>query len=158
MNPIPLRFFLYLALLLTSAACDSRSPEGFVETADQDLIPAEHGFLGVGYVSIDTPPLVINMVVPGSGAEKAGICSGDILVAVAGHPNPTFAQLYQIVATTEPGDAISLTIKRGDQEMPMDVRLVSFDDVQSAMEARQGRQKATGLPVDKSGTLPAPSP
>ncbi|WP_053175672.1 S1C family serine protease [Nonomuraea sp. SBT364] len=58
---------------------------------------------GVGVVS----------VVKGSGAEKAGIREGDVIVGVNETETPTMAALTEALTTYRPGDKVQIKIRRG---------------------------------------------
>ncbi|MGE0297210.1 MAG: PDZ domain-containing protein [Dehalococcoidia bacterium] len=60
-------------------------------------------------------------VLPGSAAEGQ-LERGDVLVAIAGRPVATLAELREELSGTRPGERATLTIRRGDAE-PHDVEL-----------------------------------
>ncbi len=66
--------------------------------------------------------LVVN-VVPGSPAAKAGIRVGDMIVAVDGDPMTPGDDLRTMLEEYRPGDRIELTVRRGNRERDVQVRL-----------------------------------
>ncbi|WP_312881324.1 S1C family serine protease [Actinomadura alba] len=68
---------------------------------------------GVGVIS----------VIKGSGAAKAGIHHGDVIVTVNGTPTPTQADLAKMLAQLKPGDTAKVTLLRGGSRRTVDVRL-----------------------------------
>ena len=98
-----------------------------------DTGTVEHVFLGVQPapvteevarqfdLDVDTGVLVVG-VVPGSGAEQAGLQPGDIIVAVAGEPVESVEQFLGHLRQADPGDEIELTIVRDGEER--EVRVV----------------------------------
>ncbi|MDR8414207.1 trypsin-like peptidase domain-containing protein [Nonomuraea sp. 3-1Str] len=59
---------------------------------------------GVGVVGVE----------PGSGAEKAGIRPGDVIVSVNGTETPTMSALSEILTTLKPGDQVKVGLIRAD--------------------------------------------
>ncbi|MEV0150637.1 MULTISPECIES: trypsin-like peptidase domain-containing protein [unclassified Nonomuraea] len=59
---------------------------------------------GVGVVGVE----------PGSGAEKAGIRPGDVIVSVNGTETPTMAALSELLTTLKPGDQVKVGLVRAD--------------------------------------------
>jgi S1-C subfamily serine protease len=62
-------------------------------------------------------------VIPGSGAEAAGLQQGDVIVAIDDEPITTNEDLGAAIADHEPGDEIEVTIERGDQEQTLTAEL-----------------------------------
>lgn len=56
--------------------------------------------------------IYVSSVVPGSGAESAGILSGDIIVGVDEETITTMAELQYLLSNMEAGDVVTLTINR----------------------------------------------
>jgi putative serine protease PepD len=54
-------------------------------------------------------------VVPGGPAAKAGLRSGDLITAVNGHRINSTNDFVATIATYSPGNAVTLTVKRGGQ-------------------------------------------
>jgi S1-C subfamily serine protease len=63
-------------------------------------------FLGVEY-SYSGSGAVISAVVPGSGAEAAGLSPGDLILSVGGHTISSPVDLSNVVLTQKPGASIS---------------------------------------------------
>jgi S1-C subfamily serine protease len=82
--------------------------------------------------------LLVDQVVPGSGAAKAGLkgstnqvvvsgetwpLGGDIIVSADGTPTATLDRLRDVIASHKPGDTITLGIFRGNSKQTIDVKL-----------------------------------
>jgi S1-C subfamily serine protease len=116
---------------------------GFAVPAEQAISSAEQlieqGFVRhplLGVTGIDVSPevaeefgldasrgAVVDSVQEGSGADDAGLQSGDIIVAVDGEELDTMAELVALVRVREPGDTLELTIVRDGEELELDVTL-----------------------------------
>lgn len=109
----------------------------------------EHAFLGIGATPIQadvarlfhlpvTRGLLVDGIVRGSAAAKAGLkagtrqvvvdgeawrLGGDIIVEADGVPVASLERLRDLIARKEPGDKIELEIYRGDERMTIDVEL-----------------------------------
>jgi hypothetical protein len=69
------------------------------------------GRLGVSSLAFGGPCEITN-VQPGSAAAKAGVQSGDVVIAVDGEPIASFDALTQHVSQRGPGDTLTLSIAR----------------------------------------------
>lgn len=67
--------------------------------------------------------LYISAVAPGSAAEKAGLCQGDILSAVNGRVLDSEAALSGILMEKKSGDTVLLTVFRGGSSLEVSVVL-----------------------------------
>nr|WP_239073283.1 trypsin-like peptidase domain-containing protein [Sediminihabitans luteus] len=61
-------------------------------------------------------------VVPGGPADDAGIRAGDVILAIDGRPVTQSDELIVAIRAKAPGDAVTLTVRTGDEER--DVRVV----------------------------------
>src|SRR5262249_14898189 len=59
----------------------------------------------------------------GSPASKAGLRSGDVIVAANGTKVASANQLTSVVAEQEPGDTLRLTVERGGSTLTIDATL-----------------------------------
>lgn len=67
--------------------------------------------------------LTVYSVSPESGAEKAGICEGDLIVKADGEVVTTVDALNEIKETKKPGDYITLTIIRNGELTDVKIKL-----------------------------------
>lgn len=71
-------------------------------------------------IPVDNGVMVLN-VVPGFGADKAGIQSDDVIVSIDGKKTENIASMYAIIPEYEPGDRISMTVYRGNEQLEFEV-------------------------------------
>lgn len=85
----------------------------------------EPGFLGVGrgQSAIGEVGVVIEDITAGSGAEDAGLQSGDRVLTVNGAPVTDFIELAGLISNNFPGDQIELEIFRGEQPLTITATL-----------------------------------
>jgi Do/DeqQ family serine protease len=92
---------------------------GRIGVAIQDLTPDIAQALGTKY----TQGAVIARVEAGSPAERAGLRTNDLVVAVNGAPMRSGTELRNRVGLSRIGDEVQLTVDRGGSERIMAVRI-----------------------------------
>jgi serine protease Do len=115
------------------------------------------GFLGVGIQDL-TPDLaqafhigrpggaLINEVQPDGAAAKAGVTTGDVVVAVDGHPVDNGGALRNAIALARPGTEVRITLYRDGASREVRVRLGSRkDDAPSTPTPATPTSRAEGL-------------
>jgi hypothetical protein len=65
--------------------------------------------------------LVLNEVVPGSTAEKAGLKKGDRIVAMSGEPILDRNSYLEVVRLVRPGEVVQMTVERGGKRLQVQV-------------------------------------
>lgn len=65
----------------------------------------------------------VTAVQPGSGAERAGIQPGDVIVAVQGEEVRTFTELIKAVNRYRVGDVVTVTVERDGRRLDLQVEL-----------------------------------
>jgi Do/DeqQ family serine protease len=95
---------------------------GHIGVQIQDLTPDIAQGLGTAH----TQGAVIARVEPGSPAERAGLRTNDLVVAVNGTPIRNSAELHNRVGLSRVGEAVDLTIVRGGSERTVAVRVDQF--------------------------------
>jgi len=110
-------------------------PEPLTNTIDPDAKPAGpgRGEGGSRRVSLGTVPdfafsgegVRIEALVPGSPGEQAGLQAGDVLVELAGEPVTNLQGYTDLLKKLEPGQEVSLAVKRGDEVITSKTKLVA---------------------------------
>jgi S1-C subfamily serine protease len=62
-------------------------------------------------------------VTAGSGAEVAGIRTGDVITAIDGKEVKAAEDVTSAVSSHKPGDEIKVTVRRGDESQEVTVKL-----------------------------------
>jgi S1-C subfamily serine protease len=70
--------------------------------------------------------LLVDGVVPGSPAEKAGILAGDELVSFDGKPVKESVDVVYLVGEKREGDKASVTVRRAGEEKTFEVTFFRF--------------------------------
>jgi photosystem II stability/assembly factor-like uncharacterized protein len=83
-------------------------------------------------------------------AAKAGVKAGDVITAADGKMLANYDALIEYIASKKPDDVVKLTIKRGDKEITIDVKL----GIRPATDQPAPKALATLLP----GFIPAVGP
>ena len=84
-----------------------------VQTVSDDMVKAYHLKDGNGAAVV--------AVTPGSGADKAGIQAGDIIVGFDGHKVDQASDLPPLVGITKPGTKVPMEILRDGKKMTVEV-------------------------------------
>ena len=71
----------------------------------------------------DTRGVLVNSVLPGGPAERAGIRAGDVITALNGQPIDDPNSFRNRVASTAPGTDVKLSVVRDGQRREMSARL-----------------------------------
>ncbi|WP_343995436.1 S1C family serine protease, partial [Nocardioides dubius] len=97
-------------------------------TADQILKDgeAQYPVIGAQVITADNGEGVrIDKVNPGSAADKAGLKKDDVVVAIDDQPVSDSPSLIVAIRSYLPGEKVTLTVLRGDDERSIDVTLDS---------------------------------
>ncbi|HWB49653.1 MAG TPA: Do family serine endopeptidase [Stellaceae bacterium] len=107
---------------------------GRIGVAFQDLTPD----LAQAMNTPRTTGAVIAKVEPGSPADRAGIKTGDLIVAANGVPMRSATQLRNAIGLTRIGDEVSLTVDRGGREHSVGVKVeLAQQAANSRLRSRQ---------------------
>ncbi len=88
-----------------------------VQVADVDPTLAAQDNL-----SIDHGALIVS-IVPGSAASSAGLQAGDVIVQIGNNTVNDVSSLSDALATTNPGETVTVHIYRGSHQMTINVKL-----------------------------------
>jgi len=92
---------------------------GVLGVQGQELNSAVADKIGIS----NTQGFYVNDVTANSGAEKAGIKAGDIIVKLDNHNVNSFSQLSAYINTKRPDDVVNVTVLRNEEEKIIPVKL-----------------------------------
>jgi putative serine protease PepD len=84
---------------------------------------AQHALLGVGVKTATGGGVAVTDVQAGSGAANGGVKTGDVVTSVDGVAVTSAQQLRSIVAAHQPGDALTLEVRRSGSTKTLHVTL-----------------------------------
>jgi serine protease Do len=114
-----------------------------VQGMDDDLAKA---------LGLDHPHgALVEQVEPGSPAERAGLKSGDLIVAVDGQDIPHTEDLPRTVAPHKPGSHVRVTVLRDRQSRDVDVTLAALEE--SGETAGDAPQRGAAPQRESTSTL-----
>jgi Do/DeqQ family serine protease len=106
---------------------------GRIGVAMQELTPDLAQALGTKH----TQGAVIARVEAGSPAERAGLRTNDLIVAINGVPMRSGTELRNRVGLSRIGDEVELTVERGGQERDVTVRIEQATTTAQRQRSRQ---------------------
>lgn len=128
---------------------------GVVSVSPRD-IRRRQGFLGVGYnasyEASESKGVKVDTVSPNSGAEKAGIEVGDIIVRIEDKPIDVMDDLREAISNRYPAEKVEVILLRGEDEVSVWAVLSDRDQL-NPMSERSRYQNSLGskLSVRRAG-------
>jgi serine protease Do len=102
-------------------------------------IRAQRAFIGVQFdLSVARPK--IEQLMPGFGAEKAGLKPGDVIAAVNGVTITNREQIVEAVGDFREGQTLKLRIQRAEKQFDAEVRLMPLSAAQKEVETYSERR------------------
>lgn len=120
------------------------------------VAPSAGGWLGV-YLSTDNTKAVVSEVIPGTPAAKAGLRSGDVLLAVGDTRTPTREKFVAEVQKNDAGARVKIKVRRLKQELMVDVQLGDRPKSSGAGTVKAVEEPAAPI-VRQSVRKPRPAP
>jgi membrane-associated protease RseP (regulator of RpoE activity) len=86
---------------------------------DEPMPPSltDQAFLGIAGVTSPLHGVIVTEVQPGSGADAAGLVVDDRIVSVDGAPIVGIRHLSMVIASSHPGDTITIGVDRGGEDL-----------------------------------------
>lgn len=109
----------------------------------------KHPYLGIAMQDLDeklarymglagnTKGVVVAKVEQGSPADQGGLASGDVIQRIGGKPVSSSKEVQSIVRAHKPGEALELVVLRGQEVVPLQVRIGNFDDLKDSSATQQ---------------------
>jgi len=127
------------------------------ETTKTALEASERGYIGVTAQDVDTNSISrygypsgaqVVYILSGGPADEAGLQLGDIITAVNGTTITSSQELSSQISYYSPDDTVTLTVERisgnSFQEISIDVKLTSQDEIQTLNNAAQSSSADNG--------------
>ena len=92
------------------------------QRADSGGFGPPRAVLGI-QVGVHDKGVLVAAVVPGSGADKAGMVKGDLIVEVAGQPTKDMGALRGVMAKRKIGERITIAVLRGGDRKEFELTL-----------------------------------
>ena len=97
---------------------------------------------------------LVNKITPGSGADKAGVQVGDVILGFAGHDIVTSADLPPLVGSSKPGSKADLRIWRDGKTLTLPVTVGELPIDKGVLASTRGEAAAAagnalGIVVDE---------
>ena len=106
---------------ITPGIAETPHAVGIISALPRKIRP-ERAFVGIQFDSSGDLPRIADLI-PGLGAERAGLKPGDIILAVNQDGVTNREQLIESIRNFRAGQTVSLSVKRGDKEFRADVEL-----------------------------------
>ncbi len=137
------------AAILPQLKSRGRVARGYIGVALTDLDPDLSRSLKLG----DVRGALVQDLSPGSPADRAGLRTYDLVVAVDGAPVTTTGELIRDVSAREPGTLVKLDVRRDGRLLSMDLKLAE----RPGRDLFDGRRIHDEHPVPSSATEVMPS-
>jgi C-terminal processing protease CtpA/Prc len=95
----------------------------------EEVVVSGHGWLGVDLEDREVRAAVVHRVHPGSPAERAGLRSGDLILAVEGIDIRSPQHLGEVIGGMRPGSEVEIEVDRGRRSMFVDATLGEKQEV-----------------------------
>ena len=129
---------------VTPGISDTPQAVGIVSTLPRKIRP-RRAYIGVVFDFNSKAPKVWQLM-PGLGADKAGVKPGDVIVAVDGTAVTNREQVIQIVSNCREGQTVRVRFERGEQEFDAFIKLKALSAEELGLEslAEAGENRVSG--------------
>jgi serine protease Do len=137
--------------LLASASQSSEYPVAIGSVGGEPLPVPNEAKLGISMDGRRDIPRVAS-IRAGSGAARAGMLRGDLILSVNGQAVPTATALVELIGQYFPGDELLLEIARDDETLQLTARLSRLSDLDPSLAEFHNfmggelSQRRTGFP------------
>ena len=126
---------------------DGKISRGYMGATIQSVTPDVAASLGMG----ERKGALVADLAPGGPAEKAGVRSGDVVVALNGHDVGSATDLTRQVAQSNNGDTLHLSILRDGQPISIDVRSGTRPSEEQLAASQNGGPNNEEIAPDATG-------
>lgn len=123
---------------------------GVVSVLERNLRQTDRAYLGVGGDrNFDGPGVRIAEVQPQSGAEAAGLKTGDIILKVGERPISGLLELQNSLVGINPGSTVALQVRSGGVEKKVDVLLGNRPNLYNPLGGRLRQMERMGGEISR---------
>ncbi|MEL6131816.1 MAG: PDZ domain-containing protein [Bacteroidota bacterium] len=122
----------------SSSSSSYTGPKAFLGVYTDELSSSQARELGLN----SQQGILIDGVVPGSGADRAGLKSRDVITAIQGQPLDASYELSDALKRERPGSTIDINFIREGRYMTTQARLTTKDGIQKPVKKKIKVQKA----------------
>lgn len=108
--------------VITPGIADTPHSVGIISALPRRIRP-RRAYIGVQFNLTNATP-IIDELLPGLGAEKAGLKPGDIILAVNGSDVTNREQIVETLREYRDGTTIKLKIRRAEKDFEVDVKMM----------------------------------
>jgi membrane-associated protease RseP (regulator of RpoE activity) len=119
----------------TSLPATASSPTPTSTIPPTPTVNPNAGYLGIAAEQVEQCGARVLEVKADSGADKANVQAGDVIVAVEGKPITGVADLRDAVRNKQAGDKLKLTLQRGTNQLDLTVTLGAIPQSTTATQA-----------------------
>jgi serine protease Do len=119
---------------ITPGLADTPQAVGIVSTLPHRIRP-QRAYIGVVFRDDSTAKPTVRMLMPGYGAEEAGVKPGDIVLAVDGATVTNREQVIEILKEFRDGQTVQMRFQREEQEFDASIKLTTPKPGQEAYDA-----------------------
>jgi membrane-associated protease RseP (regulator of RpoE activity) len=116
---------LLVAVVVAPSAAVAADDQGYLGIMLQDLTPSMAKALQLD----DRPGVLINEVIEGGPAQKAGLLDGDVILQLNGKAVSDYAALTESLRTLAPGRTTSVLVLRDGKQKTVDVEIGKREDL-----------------------------
>jgi serine protease Do len=109
---------------ITPGLADTPQAVGIISTLPHRIRP-QRAYIGVVFREDATERPTVRLLVPGFGAEEAGVKPGDIVLAVDGASVTNREQVIEILKEFRDGQTVQMRFQRKEQEFNASIKLIS---------------------------------
>lgn len=106
-------------------------------------IPSVSGFIGI-QMEPHADGVAVTEVISGSAAERFGLKKADVIVAINDETVAEPMDLSSVLRTKQPGDVVSLSVKRGDTTMALRIVLGNREEANPANQRSMDQNTMSG--------------
>jgi serine protease Do len=109
---------------ITPGLAETPQAVGIISTLPHRIRP-QRAYIGVVFRDDNTAKPTVRMLMPGFGAEEAGVKPGDIVLAVDGATVTNRAQVIEILKEFRDGQTVQMRFQREEQEFNASIKLTA---------------------------------